>query len=217
MKKYKKILLVFMPLFICLNFLLAVKAYDERGSIELNFHNEQVSQMSFSIYKIGDLIEGSYVEFLPSLSFKELKNDLNSLTTAKECETLIEECHAIIQENNLLPVQTQLGDENGNVKFNDLELGLYLVKQDESSEQFYVETSLISVPMNMTSSLEFNVVASPKYSTQPIYPNEDDVLGDEGSPLDTSDHQNILPLAVSLLVSAFIAYIIFAKKESDVH
>lgn len=217
MKMLKRVSLSFMALFVSMSFLLTAKAYDTVGSIKLVFEDRDISEMSFSIYKIGNLSDGTYVEYTPSLPFDDLKSDLNSLETAKDCDKLIDECHHVIVNKGILPTKQLLGNDKGTVQFNDLELGLYLVKQDNPTESFHTESSLISVPMYTDSSLEFNVVAQPKYSTYIDFPIEDEVLGDDEVPTDTGDHQQIMPYVVTFLLSGGLAIALYKFTNKEEH
>lgn len=211
MKLYRKISLIVFSVLMCMSFIHTIKANQNTlGSIELAFEDKKVSEISFSIYKIGDLIDESLIQYSPSSSFENLQSDLNHLSTASDCENTIKECLKIIEERQIHPTQTKKGQNNGNIKFDNLDLGLYLVKQDKTLNDFRTKPVLISVPLNMDSTLIYDVVAIPKYSNEPDT-DEPTII------IDTSDEQNILPYVIGLGVSGCVGIVlyIFMKKDSN--
>lgn len=172
MRVLKKLFLVILLVFmVAISFSVDISAYgNDTGSIELIFNNEKASHISFSIYKIGDLKNGSTVQYVLSDLFRDLDVNLNEINTARDSEEIIAEGLALIEKKGILPEQTQYGNNQGNVVFNDLELGLYIIKQDNYPNGLKAESLLLSVPLNTDSGLIYNVKASPKYTYQPEVP-----------------------------------------------
>lgn len=193
----------------------ALQAIDRetKGSIKLAFENTITKQCSFSIYKIGELKEETDAGYELSEDFKNLNTSLESLNTAEECKIVIESAISYIEDNNIEAIDTKSGDDEGNVKFEDLSLGLYLIKQDKKLSQFEAETILISVPTEEDSNYLYDVEALPKYSedTKPTTPDSEKPT----ITVKTNDNSNILPLTITMIISIFAFIIVLCYIKSD--
>lgn len=214
MSMLKKLILMVFSLLLCINLsphILAYSGDSQVGSIELAFEDSQTSHISFSLYKIGDVIDGSDVQYVPSKSFSNLTFDLNNITKAEDYEEIINQCLTLIDENNIHYVQKVKGNSSGNVFFDDLQLGLYLIKQDDEIESFQSECLIVSVPLNTGEGLVYDVVAKPKYGkdTETTENPKEPVVH-----VTTSDDTNIESLVITLLVSGtFVCLLYFFIKH----
>ena len=163
-------------LLLCLNLSSLVYAKEvndnQVGSIELRFNNNKASQISFSLYKIGDVIDGSLVQYVPSSSFSNLEFDLNSITTSRDCEEVMNQCKTLIHNEKIMSLQKVKANSKGNVYFTNLEVGLYFIKQEDQSKEFQSSNILIALPMNDDDNLLYDIVAHPKYFTISENPKE---------------------------------------------
>lgn len=214
MRMLKRLILLSLTILMSLNFVHTVNAY-EYGSIELAFNNEYATNISFSIYKIGDCIDGSLVQYVPSSDFSNIMSDLKSLVTANDCENVIEESMNYIYENDIQPIDTKLADNDGNVLFEELDIGLYLITQDEYSDKFEAETFLVQMPMNIDSSMKYNIVAVPKYTDKTGVKNDDKETPDKLVNVKTGDDQDITPYIVTLGISVITFLLIYVFMKSD--
>lgn len=211
----KKVILIVFSLLLCISLSPSVLAYDgdsQVGSIELAFEDSQTSHISFSLYKIGDVIDGSYVQYVPSASFSNLTFDLNSITKAKDYEEIINQCLTLIDNEKIDSTQTVKGNNEGNVIFNDLELGMYLIRQDDDIKSFQSECLIISVPLNTNEGLIYDVKAMPKYG------KDTDTPDNPQQPIihvNTGDETRIEPIVITLLISGTFVVLIYLFIKHD--
>ena len=212
---FKKVILIVFSLLLCISLSPSALAYDgdsQVGSIELAFEDSQTSHISFSLYKIGDVIDGSYVQYVPSASFSNLTFDLNSITKAKDYEDIINQCLTLIDNHKIHSTQTVKGNREGNVIFNDLELGMYLIKQDDDMKSFQSECLVISVPLNAYDGFVYDVKALPKYG------KDTDTPVDSKRPIvhvNTGDETRIEPIVITLLISGTFVALIYLFIKHD--
>lgn len=212
----KKLILIVFSLLLCISLSPHVYALNgvndhQTGSIELAFEDSQTSHISFSLYKIGDVIDGSYVQYVPSMSFSKLDFDLNNISTSKDYETIINQCLTLINKNNIHSLKTINGNSDGNVIFDDLEFGMYFIKQDEKVKGFESECLIVTVPFNTGDGLMYDVIAKPKYDKE-VQPT------DHKQPIvhvNTSDDTDIVPVVVTLLISGCFVLLIYLFIKHD--
>lgn len=214
MRKMKRLLIIVFIFIISLGLANDVSAYVKTGNIILAFENDITARISFSIYKIGDCTDESLVRYKPSAEFSNLKYDLNSLYTASDIESVIYDCKILIDTKEIQALDTQSGDNQGNVVFENLGTGLYLVVQETYNEDFAVESLIIQMPMRVDSRLEYNIEAIPKYikvtdKTNNIFDKKPTVY------VTTSDNQQILPYVITLGISIVVFLLLFIFIKSD--
>lgn len=214
MRMMKRLLMIVCVFILPLGIVNNVSAYVKTGNIIIAFENEIAARISFSIYKIGDCTDESLVRYEPSVEFSNLEYDLNSLNTARDIENVIDDCKILIDSKKIQALDTQSGDKQGNVVFEDLEVGLYLVVQETYNENFVAESLIIQMPMEVDSKLEYDIEAIPKYVK---FTDETNKLSDKQPTVyvKTSDDQQILPYAITLGISVVAFLLIFAFIKSD--
>lgn len=210
----KKMLVVVFSVFLCVCFVSPIRAYNAdglSGMIELDFDNIRTRDISFAIYKVGNLVDGSLVQYELAEEFAGLNVDLNDLTTAKDCQRVISKCIDLIDDAEIKWVQCQSGNSEGNVVFDDLELGLYLIRQVNAVDDFKAEDTLISVPLNYDGNLVYDVVAIPKYSHQDIPDKPDNPVIN----VDTGDDKDVSPYVITLGISLVAMGLIYFFIRKD--
>lgn len=169
----RKILKISLCLFLSICMINQIYAKERKGSLEIHFKTKESSQISFSIYKIGECRDGSLVQYDPINNFI-ISKDLNNIKTAKDCEDIIEECLNQIYDQDIDPYQQQVVDKNGQLVFHDLEIGLYLMTQNEYSKDFQAENILFAIPTMVDGEVIYDREASPKYITNENQKEEND-------------------------------------------
>lgn len=164
MKKAIIILLTVIVIFNCfytIAFSHDIPDLDQNCSISITMHygNAVVAGGAMTIYRVGDIIEmdGNY--------FFELIDELTGINVALddlESEKLVERLEIAVGERKIEGTSKAI-DLNGNVKYNDLTCGLYLVVQEASATGYNPAKSfLVSLPSYNDGSYVYNVDASAK-------------------------------------------------------
>lgn len=116
---------------------------DQRGSITVSVHlgDKAVSGGTMTLYRVGDVVEndGDY-SFVPTEDFAEWGDTFSDIESPEVAKSLAEYEHKISDETKEI-------NADGQVKFEDLEPGLYLVVQDEAAEGYSkANPFLVSLP-----------------------------------------------------------------------
>lgn len=212
MNNLKRIILICLMFILSLNFIYAYEY--PQGSISIKFNNSKAGDVSFSLYKIGDC-SGSLGYYELNENFSNLDCDLNNLKTAKDCENVIELCLAYIEDNEIFSYTTEVTNKNGNIVFDDLPVGLYLIKQDMEVLDFKAETILVQLPNYENSKYNYNVESKPKYID-----GNNEIISDEYDDTEvlepkTNDNQQILPYVVTLGVSSISLALIYLYFKNE--
>ena len=154
MRVMKKTKILFAALLsVCLSlgmagFAFAAETPDESAegsiTIKLSYDGESLEGGAFAIYEAGDvsLSNGDY-SFVLSESFSGFSGTLEDL----ENETLAEELYEYIEANGISPLATS-ENSSGEVVFDSLSIGLYLVVQTESCTGYeLLSPFLVSLPI----------------------------------------------------------------------
>ena len=185
-KRFFALLLALLITFLlsCAAFAHDVPDFDRRGSISIHmtYNEKPVPGGSLTIYRVAkvDSFDGNYF--------------FSYLDEFKECEIPVTDLYSSelpgelrnIAANKKVSGTTKDIDKNGFVKFEDLELGLYLVVQNRAANGYYkAEPFLVSVPQNIDGVYVYDADASPKTSLvpktePPDIPEKDDELPDTG-------------------------------------
>ncbi len=131
----------------------------QTGSIEVTMKQEEVVVPggTLTLYRVGEIQQknGDYSFGLVD-DFADSGASLEDITSPELAEGLAG--YAQVEKGNTLQI-----DENGNVMFDDLELGLYLVVQYDAAEGYEnVSPFLVSVPVHINGSYIYQVDATPK-------------------------------------------------------
>lgn len=136
--------------------------FNSKGSIEITLSektdNEKIEGAEILLYKVADAKSENHnlmFEYIDEL--KSCNASLNDLETKSKSEE-IEKC---INEN--INSLKQITDVNGTVKYNDLDLGLYLVKQNNIVEGFSkIDSFLVMIPKIVNNKWIYDIKSTPK-------------------------------------------------------
>lgn len=136
--------------------------FNSKGSIEITLNektdNEKIEGAEILLYKVADAKSENHnlmFEYIDEL--KSCNASLNDLETKSKSEE-IEKC---INEN--IKSLKQITDINGTVKYNDLDLGLYLVKQNNIVEGFSkIDSFLVMIPKIVNNKWIYDIKSTPK-------------------------------------------------------
>lgn len=136
--------------------------FNSKGSIEITLNektdNEKIEGAEILLYKVADAKSENHnlmFEYIDEL--KSCNASLNDLETKSKSEE-IEKC---INEN--IKSLKQITDINGTVKYHDLDLGLYLVKQNNIVEGFSkIDSFLVMIPKIVNNKWIYDIKSTPK-------------------------------------------------------
>lgn len=156
---------------------------DRETALTIRYHTENVT---FRLYRVADVDET--IEFIPVSPFDGYRIDIRRDMTASEWQTLADTLANYAAADNLPPMEVRLTDSDGEIRFNGLEAGLYLVVgqgYDVGEEIYTITPTLISLPnMQEDGWWQYDVEISPKWSVRPIVREDLQVVKvwkDEGS------------------------------------
>lgn len=136
--------------------------FNSKGSIEITLNektdNEKIEGAEILLYKVADAKSENHnlmFEYIDEL--KSCNASLNDLETKSKSED-IEKC---INEN--INSLKQITDVNGTVKYNDLDLGLYLVKQNNIVKGYSkIDSFLVMIPKITDNKWIYDIKSTPK-------------------------------------------------------
>lgn len=129
------------------------------GSISVTMHSGDtaVAGGSLTLYRVGEVQEenGDYC-FAPTGDFVDCGKSFQDVSAPELAERLAQYAEGLT--GLTLPI-----DDEGRVTFPELELGLYLLVQEEAAEEYYnAAPFLVSVPYMENGTYRYEVDASPK-------------------------------------------------------
>lgn len=138
----------------------------EKGSISITMHSGEtkVGGGTLTLYRVGEVHEsnGDYT-FVPTGDFADCGLDLSNIDSS----ALASDLAAYAADNRLIG-STKSIDADGKVSFIDLELGLYLLVQNEAAEGYNKANAfLVTVPRLKDGEYIYDVEASPKVELTP--------------------------------------------------
>ena len=177
---------------VCLLCLLPVSVYasepldeSQKGSItvEMNYDGQAVTGGTLKAYQVGRVQqENGDTFFVKTNPMAGFPGDFSDVSTPK----LAEDIAAFVQEHHVEPCAVS-ENRDGTAVFSNLELGLYLIVQTESSDGFEpLKPFLVSVPMREDGHYVYQVNADGKFQLhqepQPTTPTKpaDPTLPDTG-------------------------------------
>ena len=128
-------------------------------SISMTYDKQSVPGGTVTLHRVGDVAQdgGDYI-FVLAQEFAGSNVSLDDLESAEAAKAL-----ASYAEEQQLEGVTQDVDDSGKVVFADLEIGLYLVTQQQAAEGYLaIDPFLVSVPMAEDGAYVYDVDASPK-------------------------------------------------------
>lgn len=147
--KFKKLIFVAALIFCQLVSFVNVSAEtaDDKGSIHVNLNDlgTDFDGVKLTCYKVGVPLESNAVEWALTEEFASSDVVFNSLETASDNINAASKLSAMAKENNVAGITAE-ADENGVVKFENLDMGIYLIVQTDSAKYGLVNSFLVSVP-----------------------------------------------------------------------
>lgn len=128
-------------------------------SITMRYNKNPVAGGSLTLYRVGDIKEddGNY-SFTLTEDFTASQADLTDITSAN----LAKQFAQYAKDQKISGEAVKIND-NGEVSFSDLDLGLYLLTQNEAASGYAAaDPFLVTVPMNENGTYIYAVDASPK-------------------------------------------------------
>ena len=157
-------LIKYLSLFIIMFFISTDKVLASNHLIDLNkkgtinvtlkeTNDKKIPNVEISIYHIKSVsIKDNKLVYTYNENIQDCKEDLNDLPR------VINKC--II---NIEPLQSKLTNNEGQVKFEDLDLGLYLVKQTNEIKGYSsIEEFLVNIPQDIDNKWVYDIEALPK-------------------------------------------------------
>ena len=128
-------------------------------SVTMTYDGDPVGGGTLTIYRVAEVyVEDWDHSFRYLEDYADCEVPLDNLSSAALAEALDD----LVQEKKLGGITKSI-DKNGQVTFEDLELGLYLVRQKKSATGFEkVSPFLVSLPGKDSDSYIYDVDASPK-------------------------------------------------------
>lgn len=162
----KKLILIIFCLLVSLNIVKADELVDldKKGSISITLKEEEnnlyVNGAEIEIIKIGEAkIENNNLLF-------DYVNELNDCSYKLSGENILD-IQKCIQNKSLKSYKSTT--ENGNVTFNDLDVGIYFVRQNNNVKGFsQINSFLAMIPKGINNSFEYNIDASPKVEVESL-------------------------------------------------
>lgn len=164
----KKINYVFIIITLFFGFITMVDAkesivdFSKKGSLEIILHEEEedtyVEGAEITIYQIADAYnEGIKFSFKYTEQFSGCEASLEDMTK----DGLTEDIAKCIKEDSI--GISEVTNEEGKVKFDELPLGLYFVKQTNKVKGYSnIESFLVHTPTSIDNSWTYDIVATPK-------------------------------------------------------
>lgn len=135
--------------------------FDKKGSIEITLlekqENTKIDGAEITIYKVANATEENY-----NLAFEYVNELSNCNVSLKELDTdnISEEINKCMNDS---VKGVSLTTVNGKVKFEDLDLGLYLVKQTNKVEGYSVISPyLVMIPRVINNKWTYDITSKPK-------------------------------------------------------
>lgn len=164
MKQIGSVLLAF-----CLLCMVSVTAYahevpdeNQKGTVtvKMEYDGKAVKGGTLTAYRVGEIREndGNY-SFEKTAAMENFAGNYENIGSA----SLAEEIAAFVEQQKI-PAYAAAKNENGEAVFPNLELGLYLIVQTESSSGYEpLNPFLISVPMNEDGHYVYEISAEGKF------------------------------------------------------
>lgn len=159
----------------------------------------------FQCIKVADVINGEYVL---TEEFTIAEVDLNNLKNSNELNTAANTLAKY--ESNGVELTT---DTNGELQFEELEVGVYLLKAKDSDTYDTISPTLIAIPTwnEATSDMQYDLTVYPKHSPKP------DKLTPSIPQTGIEDHTLLyLGIAISALLFALMIFSL-DKKHKNIH
>ena len=139
-------------------------------SVTMTCDGARIGEGTLSLYRVGDIMENdSDYSFVFTEEFAACGYSLDDLESDKLAQDLVR-----YAKNHGIEPDTRTIPHSGQLVYEGVEPGLYLVEQKEANVEFYpIDPFLISVPMYDGEEYIYNVEAAPKLEMQSA-PKDDD-------------------------------------------
>ena len=137
--------------------------FNSKGSISVTLKETEgtnaIEGAEISLYHVASVsTENNKLIYTYNNEFKMCEADLSDLTN----ESLTDEINKCIT-NSSVTGQSKITNKDGNVKFENLELGLYLVKQTNNVIGYSnIDPFMVSIPENIENKWVYDIKAEPK-------------------------------------------------------
>ena len=181
-------LVIFSVLFLCV---LSASAAESGGSLTLRCvfsveGGERVlSGDEYSLVKVADAVmTESSVVYTTLEKFENYDCDWQNQTASKMNEKA--KALAYFCEKNHLYTASAVTDQNGELKFEELSVGLFLIartKTDSANEDFITDPLLVFIPQIVNGEAVYDVISTPKFSySSPYTPDKPRTPSDSALP-----------------------------------
>ena len=168
MKKIKYLFIFIMMLLVNNNSVLAIDNnniidFDKTGSTTITLkesnNNDSIVGAELTIYQIANAsVDNHNLIFAYHENIKECNGDLSDLSNIN-LPSIIDKCISKVT----LPSQTKLTNVDGIVKFDNLKLGLYLIKQTNKVDGYSnIAPILVMIPKEENNKWIYNINSEPK-------------------------------------------------------
>ena len=128
--------------------------------IAIDSDNYVVEGLEVAVYKIG-VFNNDKFELTENLKNCGINIENYSIDDIKEIEKYAKQNSAIMQTN--------ITDSNGNFSLENIELGVYLLVQNNKQDEYSMQTMIIKIPeFTSKRGLEYSITAKPKISPKEI-------------------------------------------------
>lgn len=162
------------------------------------------SGVEFSCMKVADVVDGSYVT---DSAYNSVAVDLNNIKNADELESAATKFANVVPNDN-----KKATDINGTLKYEDLEVGVYLLECVNDSKYDNVTPFLVAIPTwsEKDGDMLYDISVNPKHSPKPSTPTSDKVSPQTGvySPI-----IKYFGIAGALLIVLFTFNVVMRKRD----
>ncbi len=136
-----------------------------RGSISIyhEFREKPIENTEFRLYKIADILEDETISIREE--FKKYPIDFESFNSPDTWDTLSSTLKTYIEVDNIAANKSLVTNASGSLKFENLELGIYLVDGDKSyvdGEIVAANPALVSIPTKNNGNYIYDIEISTK-------------------------------------------------------
>lgn len=157
-------------------------AYRDTGSISIELEQGEegtsVSNVEFELIKVADINDGLY-EFTEEMETEDI--DLNKIETSEELQETAIVLSTQADEKKIEGIKEKT-DEKGFLKFDDLDVAIYLLRPSDYAKYEYVQPTLIAVPTyeeGVQNSMEFDITVIPKHTPFKVEISKRDITTSE--------------------------------------
>ncbi len=138
---------------------------DQKGNIHITveFQGEPVAGEAFRLIKVADIkTEGEQTGYTFTDEFMKFDGSLENVGESNAAVSLAKTLKDYVKDNNVQG-DIKYAGEDGKIAYTNLELGLYLVIQEDKPDGYVdINPFLVSVPDEIEGKIAYDVDASPK-------------------------------------------------------